>query len=41
MREQKSGYILNVTSIAAARSAVSSGYYASSKAALELLLQMV
>ena len=37
MREQKSGYILNVTSIAAARSAVGSGYYASSKAALELL----
>lgn len=33
MREQKAGYILNVTSIAAARSA----YYASSKAALELL----
>lgn len=37
MREQKSGYILNVTSIAAARSAVGSAYYASSKAALELL----
>lgn len=37
MREQKSGYILNVTSIAATRSAVGSGYYASSKAALELL----
>ena len=37
MREQKSGYILNVTSIAAARSAIGSGYYASSKAALELL----
>ena len=37
MREQKSGYILNVTSIAAARPAVGSGYYASSKAALELL----
>lgn len=37
MRAQKSGYILNVTSIAAARSAVGSGYYASSKAALELL----
>lgn len=37
MRKQKSGYILNVTSIAAARSAVGSGYYASSKAALELL----
>lgn len=37
MREQKSGYILNVTSIAAARSAIGSGYYASSKVALELL----
>lgn len=37
MREQKFGFILNVTSIAAARSAVGSGYYASSKAALELL----
>lgn len=37
MREQKSGYILNVTSIAAARSAVGSGYYASSKATFELL----
>ena len=37
MREMGSGYILNVTSIAAARSAVGSAYYASSKAALELL----
>lgn len=37
MRERKSGAILNVTSIAAARSAVGSAYYASSKAALELL----
>lgn len=37
MRAQKSGYILNVTSIAAARSATGSAYYASSKAALELL----
>lgn len=37
MREQRSGYILNVTSIAAARSAIGSAYYASSKAALELL----
>ncbi len=37
MREKHDGYILNVTSIAAARSAVGSGYYASSKAALELL----
>ena len=37
MRAQRSGFILNVTSIAATRSAVGSGYYASSKAALELL----
>ena len=37
MREQKSGFILNVTSIAAVRSAIGSAYYASSKAALELL----
>lgn len=37
MRARKAGAILNVTSIAAARSAVGSGYYASSKAALELL----
>ena len=37
LRERKSGAILNVTSIAAARSAVGSAYYASSKAALELL----
>ncbi|MEZ3507451.1 MAG: SDR family NAD(P)-dependent oxidoreductase [Lachnospiraceae bacterium] len=37
MRAKKSGAILNVTSIAAARSAVGSAYYASSKAALELL----
>lgn len=37
MRKNKSGYILNVTSIAAARSAIGSGYYASSKAALELV----
>ncbi len=37
MRAQKSGYILNVTSIAAARSAIGSAYYASSKAAFELL----
>lgn len=37
MRSQKSGAILNVTSIAAARSAIGSGYYAASKAALELL----
>ena len=34
MRAQKNGAILNVSSIAAARSGVASGYYASSKAAL-------
>ena len=37
MREKKSGVILNVSSIAAVRSAVGSGYYAASKAALELI----
>ncbi|MBR1660551.1 MAG: SDR family NAD(P)-dependent oxidoreductase [Oscillospiraceae bacterium] len=37
MRAQKSGVILNVSSIAAARSALGSGYYAASKAALELI----
>lgn len=37
MRAQKSGAIVNVSSIAAVRSAVGSGYYASSKAALELM----
>lgn len=37
MRAQKSGVILNVSSIAAARSGMGSGYYAASKAALELL----
>lgn len=37
MREKKSGAILNVSSIAAVRSGVGSGYYASTKAALELL----
>ena len=37
MRAQKNGAILNVSSIAAARSGVGSGYYASSKAALELM----
>lgn len=37
MRSQKFGAIINVTSIAAARSTVASGYYAASKAALELL----
>ncbi len=37
MRSQKSGAIINVTSIAVTRSTVVSGYYAASKAALELL----
>ena len=37
MRAQKNGAILNVSSIAAARSGVGSGYYASSKATLELM----
>lgn len=36
MREKKAGAIINVTSIAGVRSAVGSGYYAASKAALEL-----
>lgn len=37
MRERRSGAIVNVTSIAAVRSAVGSGYYAASKAALEYI----
>lgn len=37
MRKNKKGSIINISSIAAARSGVGSGYYASSKAALELL----
>lgn len=37
MRAQKSGTIINISSIAAVRSGVGSGYYAASKAALELL----
>ena len=37
MRANGSGVIMNTTSIAAERSAVGSGYYASSKAALDLL----
>lgn len=37
MREKKSGAIINVSSIAAVRSGVGSGYYAASKAALELM----
>ena len=37
MREKGEGVIMNTTSIAAERSAVGSGYYASSKAALDLL----
>lgn len=37
MRARKSGTIINISSIAAARSAIGSGYYAASKAALELI----
>ena len=37
MREKGTGVIMNTTSIAAERSAIGSGYYASSKAALDLL----
>lgn len=37
MRAQRSGAIVNVSSIAAARSGIGSGYYAASKAALELM----
>ena len=37
MRQNKNGAIINVSSIAAVRSAVGSGYYAASKAALELM----
>lgn len=37
MRERKDGTIVNVTSIAAVRSAVGSAYYASSKAAMKIL----
>ena len=37
MRERRSGAIINLSSIAAVRSGVGSGYYASTKAALELL----
>lgn len=37
MRQNKKGTILNVSSIAGIRSAIGSGYYAASKAALELM----
>ena len=37
MRANKNGAIVNVSSIAAVRSGVGSGYYAASKAALELM----
>ena len=37
MREKRAGVIMNTTSIAAERSAIGSGYYAASKAALDLL----
>lgn len=39
MRKRRSGVIINVTSIAGVRSAVGSGYYAASKAALELVTE--
>lgn len=39
MRKQNSGAIINVSSIAAVRTAAASGFYASSKAALELMSQ--
>lgn len=39
MREQKKGAIINVSSIAAVRTGAASGFYASSKAALELMTQ--
>ncbi len=37
MREAKSGAIINVSSIAAARAGIGSGYYAATKAALEMI----
>lgn len=37
MRQNKKGSIINISSIAGVRSAVGSGYYAASKAALELM----
>lgn len=37
MRSQKEGTIINISSIAAARTGAASGFYASSKAALELM----
>lgn len=37
MRERRSGAIINLSSIAAVQSGVGSGYYASTKAALELI----
>ena len=40
MRANKNGAIVNVSSIAAVRSGVGSGYYAASKAALELMTEM-
>lgn len=39
MRDHKSGAIINISSIAAVRTGAASGFYASSKAALELLSQ--
>ena len=37
MRKQKSGAIINISSIGAVRTGAASGYYASTKAALELM----
>ena len=37
MRERKSGAIINISSIGAARTGAASGYYAATKAALELM----
>ncbi len=39
MREQRSGTIINISSIAAARTGAASGYYAASKAAIESLTE--
>ena len=39
MRKQKSGLIVNVTSIGAVRGALGNGYYSAAKGALELLTE--
>lgn len=41
MRQQKSGMIINVSSIGAVRAAVGNGWYSASKAALELISEAV